>query len=80
MANNYVINTVTENAVTDSLIVTGTVNGVAVTVATWISAAGSALTGAVAFENFIAPLMLAAYNAVVPPTAVPALQGLSFSK
>ena len=76
----YVITTVTENALTDSLVVTGTVNGIAVTVTTWISAAGGALASAIAFENFIAPLMLAAYNAVVPPTAVPSLQGLSFSK
>jgi hypothetical protein len=80
VANNYVVQTVVENLATDALVVTGTVNNVPVIVNTWVSAAGNALASAVGFENFIAPLMLAAYNIATGPTAIPSLQGLSFSK
>ena len=82
MANNYVVITVVQNAIADTVTVTGTVNGTAVTVVMNLSAPGvsTALASAIAFENLIAPLMLAAYNAIVAPTAVPAVQNLSFSK
>jgi hypothetical protein len=80
VANTYVVQTVVENLLTDTLTVTGTVNGTPVVVSTWISAAGNSLASAIGFENFIAPLMLAAYNALTGPTAVPALQGLTFTK
>lgn len=80
MANTYVVQTVVENQLLDTLTVTGTVNGTPVVVNTWISSAGNSLASAIGFENFIAPLMLAAYNAIVAPTALPALQGLTFTK
>jgi len=76
MANTYVINTVTEQG--DTLTVTGTVNGIPVTINTWISAAGGSLGSTIAFENFIAPLMLAALPSA--PTVLSSLQGLNFSK
>jgi hypothetical protein len=78
MSNSYVVQTVFQNPLTDVLTVTGTVNGVAVTVQTWVSAAP--LASAIAFESFIAPLMLAQYNALTAPTAVAAVQGISFTK
>lgn len=83
MANTYVVNTAVQNPITDTLVITGTVNGVPVTVSTWVSAAGAAnLASAIGFENFIAPLMLAAYNIIVAPASVAAVpaQGLTFSK
>ena len=52
--------------------VTGTVNGVAVTVGAWVSAAGNALASAIGWENFICPLMLAVYNTQLQTNA-PAL-------
>lgn len=62
--NTYVITSVTELG--DVLTVTGTVNGVPMTVTPWVSAAGNALASAIAFEAFIAPLMLAAAQPPVP--------------
>ena len=76
MANNYVITSI--SSVGDALTVTGTVNGTQVTYVGSVAAAGSALGSAVAFENYIAPLLLAL---VPPPAAVyPGFAGLSFSK
>ena len=83
MANTYVVQTAIQNPITDTLIVTGTVNGVPVIVNTWVSAAGAAnLASAIGFENFIAPLMLAAYNLIVAPASVATVpaQGLTFTK
>ena len=71
MANLYVIQSV--SSIGDSLTVTGTVNGVPVTVNTWVSAAGNSLASAVGFFNFITPLMLAAVPST--PTAYPTLVG-----
>jgi hypothetical protein len=64
VAHTYVITSVTTTG--DSLVVVGTVDGTAVTVNTWVSAAGNSLGSVISFHNFIAPLMLAA----VPPAAV----------
>lgn len=75
MANTYVITSVT--SVGDNLTVIGTVNGIQVGLVTSLSKAGNAMASAIAFENYIAPLMLAA----VPPT--PTVYGalnLSFSQ
>lgn len=74
MAHTYVITSV--SSVGDALTVTGTVDGVPVTINTWVSAVPS-LASAITFRNFITPLMLAA----TPPTPVTyaALQG-SFSQ
>jgi hypothetical protein len=71
MSNTYVINSV--SVVGDALMVTGTVDGVSVTVQTWLSAAGNALASAIAFRNFIAPKMLAALP--VAPTTYSVLNG-----
>ena len=83
MANTYIITSAIQNPATDTLTVTGSVNGVPVVVNTWLTAAGpGALASAVGFQNFISPLMLAAYNAITNPTpiaAVPA-NGLTFTK
>jgi hypothetical protein len=57
MAHTYVISSV--SSVGDYLTVVGTVDGVSVTVNTWVSAAPS-LASAIAFRNFITPMMLAA--------------------
>jgi hypothetical protein len=61
MSHAYVISSV--SVVGDALTVTGTVDGTAVTVNTWVSAAGNAMASAIAFRNFITPLMLAAVPA-----------------
>lgn len=76
MANNYVISSVTQ--FNDYITVSGTVNGIPVSVQAFNKDVGNAMASALAFENFIAPLMLAAVPSV--PAAVPVLQGLSFSK
>lgn len=69
MAHTYIITGVTSTG--DNLTVQGSVDGIAVTVLTSVAAAGNSMASAVAFRNFIAPLMLAA----VPPqpSASPAL-------
>lgn len=75
MANTYVVQSV--QAINGTLIVSGTVNGVVVIVEVPVSQAGNNLASAIGFENFIAPLMLAA---VPVSTTYPALTGLSFSQ
>ena len=70
MSNVYVITSVVENVLTDSITVAGTVNGTSVTVFAWISAIGNAMASAVAFQNYFQPLMLAAYNKIIAPTSV----------
>lgn len=79
MADTYVVNKVTSNAAADTLIVEGTVDGVAVIVNTSLSGAGNNLASAIAFENFIAPLMLKQYNLMLTQ-GYPSLQGLTFIK
>ena len=69
MANTYVITSV--STLGDQLTVIGTVNGTPVTVSTWVSAAGGSMASAIGFQNFIAPLMLAAMPVV--PVAQPLL-------
>jgi hypothetical protein len=75
MAHTYVVQTATR--VGDVMTITGTVDGVPVTINPWFSAI-SALPNTAAVQNFIAPLMLAAAVAaggvapVAPPT-VPAV-------
>lgn len=70
MAHTYVITSVV--TLGDNLTVQGSVDGIAVTVGTYVSTAGNSMASALAFRNFIAPLMLAA----LPPTSTanPALQ------
>lgn len=81
MANNYVVQTVVQNLATDSLDITGTVNGVPVSAhANLSSISPSALASAIAFETLAAALMLASYNLITAPTAIPSLQGLAFSR
>jgi hypothetical protein len=76
MANNYVITSI--SSIGDVLTVVGTVNGISVTVTTWVSAVpNGAFASAVAFHNFIAPIMLAALP--VTPTSYGTLVG-SFSQ
>jgi hypothetical protein len=65
----YIITSVTQLG--DQLTITGTVDGVAVTVSTWASAAGALLASALGFRSFIAPLMLAALPPA--PTELPQL-------
>jgi hypothetical protein len=74
MSHAYVINSV--SVLGDALTVTGTVDGMAVTVNTWVSAVGNAMASAIAFRNFIIPLMLAAVPAA--PVLYPGLN-MSFT-
>lgn len=69
MAHNYVITSVIQTG--DILVIQGTVDGIAVNVQTYASAAGSAMASALAFRNFAAPLMLATLP--VTPTALGSL-------
>lgn len=69
MANSYVITAI--GSVGDVLTVNATVNGTQVTYVGSVAAAGSALGSAVAFENYIAPLLLA-----LVPTPGGSLSGL----
>jgi len=65
MSHTYVISSV--STLGDQTTVTGTVDGTPVTVQFWTtSQSQAAMASAIAFHNFIAPLMLAA----VPPTPV----------
>ena len=48
----------------------GTVDGVAVTVTTWFKVVNQ--PSAIAYQNAVTPLMLAAYNALQAPTATTA--------
>jgi hypothetical protein len=76
MANTYVITSI--SSVGDQFTVQGTVNGTPVVVNTWVSALPSGvLASAIAFHNFIAPLMLAALPP--QPTSYGSLAG-SFSQ
>jgi hypothetical protein len=71
MANAYVVTSVFQPPSTDpdpQVIISGTVNGVAVTVSTWKSVYQSKGATAVSFMNWISPLMLAEYNKTLPPT------------
>ena len=76
MANNYVITSI--SSVGDVLTVNATVNGTQVIYVGSVAAAGSAMASAIAFENYIAPLLLA----LVPPAvaAYPTLRGLTFTQ
>jgi hypothetical protein len=74
MANSYIITSVQQSGTT--LIVTGSVNGVSVGVCVPAPSA-SILASAVSFQNFIAPLMLAA---VPPAPTVFGALNLTFSQ
>ena len=67
MAHTYVIQNI--QIIGDTMTVQGTVDGTQVTVGTWVSAAGNSMASAIAFHNFIAPLMLQALpNVTTNPT------------
>lgn len=75
MANAYTITSVqlTPSTLADPpVLIFGTVNGVAVQVQVWHSVYQANSGTAVGFQNWVSPLLLAAYNAILPPgTAVP---------
>ena len=70
MSHVYVISTVQQT--NDQVSVTGSVDGVAVSLSFWITPAATiAMASAIGFRNFVSPLMLAALP--VAPTALPPL-------
>lgn len=71
MANAYTIISVQTPPSTDpdpAVVITGTVNGVQVSFRTWQSVYTSHAGTAVGFQAWASPLLLAAYNAQLPPT------------
>lgn len=70
MAHTYILSTVQQ--VNDQVTVTGSVDGVAVTVMYWVTPiATAAMASAIGFRNFVSPLMLAALP--VAPASLGAL-------
>ena len=76
MAHTYSI--ISISSVGDTLSVRAAVDGVQVDYVGSVAAAGNAMASAIAFENYIAPLLLA----LVPPAvaAYPTLRGLTFTQ
>ena len=69
MANTYVITSITYSSLASGdplATITGTVNGTPITCVAWKSAINQQAS-AIAFQNFIQPIMLAAYQQIVPP-------------
>ena len=73
MANVYVITSISyPNNTGDPLVtIAGTVNGVQVSVSVWLSVFQQHAASAIAFQNWIQPLLLAAYNALQSTTVTP---------
>lgn len=78
MANAYTIISVqNNNPQPGSVTITGTVNGTPVSFTTLFTTYQANSASAVAFENWVAPLLLAAFNAMPTSVAPPTL---SFSQ
>jgi hypothetical protein len=73
MAHTYVITSVSypNNAADPMVTIQGTVDGTVVTVSAWFSVYQSHAASAVSFQNWVAPLMLAAFQALGSTSAVP---------
>lgn len=73
MSNSYVITGLSYSANTSDpmVTITGTVNGVLVSVSCWYSVLQPKMASAILFEDFVGPLLLAAYNALQTTTLSP---------
>jgi hypothetical protein len=76
VANSYAITSMSHQtaAAGDFLwTITGTVNGTAVSVAVWNTVLQPNLATAIGFQNFMTPLLLAAFNNLTPQAQAPPL-------